>query len=161
MSSSDETKAEDLLDRLILEIKAVTLLYGSESELKSKLEDRVTGSHDEDVQKFVKAVQVGKQKKTGRLVAIALGELVLASVLVVAGAVVLVPTVVGEKTLSSLVQYFAQRVSGSLASSPLSPYLSFMEFVLGLALVLSALFALREAASNLKEAGLAVKPGEL
>lgn len=158
--ASNETRAEDLLDRLILEIKAVALLYGSEAELREKLENKITGSHDESVRRFVQALQSEKPTETGRLLAIALGELVMASLLVVAGAVVLVPTVVGVNSLTSLVQYFADRTSGSLGGSPLSQYLSFMEFAVGVVLMLSAFFALREAALNLKEAGLAIKSGE-
>jgi hypothetical protein len=157
--SSDDSKAEDMLDRLILEIKAVSLLYGSESELKAKLEDRITRSHDESLLRFVKALQTESAPRRGRLVAIALGELLMASILVVAGTVVLVPTVLGVNTLSGVVQYFAERVEATSASTPLSPYLSLFEFAVGVLLVLSAFFALREAATKLKEAGLSIKSG--
>ena len=158
--STSETKADDLLDKLILEIKAIALLYGSEFELRVRLDDRIVGSHDEDVRRFVKALQVGRHKATGRLLATALGELVMASVLVVAGTIILAPTVVGVSTLASLVQYFAERTSGTVSTSPLSPYLSFVEFAVGILLMLSAFFALREAALNLRQAGLSIKPGE-
>ena len=84
----------------------------------------------------------------------------MASLLVVGGAIALVPTVVGASTLSSFVQYFAERASGTVGSSPLSPYVSFVDFGIGVLLMLSAFFALREAALNLKKAGLAVKTGE-
>jgi len=158
--STSETKTDDLLDKLILEIKAIALLYGSEFELRERLSDRIAQSHDEDVQRFVKALQVGRHKATGRLLAVALGELVMASVLVVAGTIILAPTVVGVSTLSSLVQYFAERTSGTVSTSPLSPYLSFVEFAIGILLMLSAFFALREAALNLRQAGLSIKSGE-
>ena len=99
--------------------------------------------------------------ETRGMLALALGELLTAAILTIAGAVVLVPTVVGVNTLASLVQYFAEKTSGTVGTSPLSPYLSFMEFAVGVVLLLSAFFALREAALNLKKAGLAVKSGEL
>lgn len=158
--TSKESRAEDLLDRLILEIKAVSLLYGSENELRDRLETRITQSDDESVRRFVRALQSQGPLQTGRKLALALGELLTAAILVVAGAVVLVPTVVGLNTLSSLVQYFAQATSGTVGTSPLSPYLSFMEFGVGVVLLLAAFFSLREAALNLKQAGLAVKSGE-
>jgi hypothetical protein len=158
--TSNETRKEDLLDRLILEVKAIVLLYGSESELKDELRGRVRDSRDESVQEFVRALQKERPAQTGKLLAIALGELVMASILVVAGAVVLVPTAIGLNTVGNLVQYYASRATGSLSGSPLSPYISFVEFVLGALLVLSAFYALREAASNLKEAGLTVRSGE-
>ena len=158
--ATDESGTEDLLDRLILDIKAVSLLYASEPELRAKLQSRVTESNDESIHNFVKALQTEGPVQTGRKFALALGELLTAAILVVAGAVVLVPTVVGVNTLASLVQYFAERTSGTVGTSPLSPYLSFMEFGVGVVLLLAAFFSLREAALNLKQAGLAVKPGE-
>ena len=158
--AADESRTDELLDRLILEIKAVSLLYGSEEELRGRLESKITGSNDESVRRFVEALQSEGPAQTGRKLALALGELLTAAILVVAGAVILVPTVAGVNTLSSLVQYFAQRTSGTIGTSPLSPYLSFMEFGVGVLLLLSAFFSLREAALNLKQAGLAVKSGE-
>jgi len=158
--TADESGAEDLLDRLVLDIKAISLLYGSETELRDKLGSKVTESNDESIRRFVKALQTEGQVQTGRRLALALGELLTAAILVVAGAVVLVPTVVGVNTLSSLVQYFAERTSGAVGTSPLSPFLSFMEFGVGVVLLLAAFFSLREAALNLKQAGLAVKSGE-
>jgi hypothetical protein len=158
--TTDETRTEDLLDRLILEIKAIALLYGSEVELREKLETRIIESHDESLRRFVKALHTERPGDTGRKLAIALGELIVASILVLAGAAVLVPTVSGVNTLASLVQYLAERTTGSVAGSPLSPYLSLMEFAVGVLLMLSAFFALREAALNLKQAGLSVKSGE-
>jgi hypothetical protein len=159
--TSDEAKTEDLLDRLVLEIKAMALLYQSEEELRGRIEEKIIGSHDENVRRFVTALQShGPEESRGRL-ALALGELLTAAILVVAGVAVLVPTVAGVDTLSSLVQYFAERTSGTLGTSPLSPYLSFMEFAVGAVLLLSAFFALREAALNLRRAGLAVKSGEV
>jgi hypothetical protein len=158
--TTDETQTDNLLDRLVLEIKAISLLYGSEIELREKLETRIIESHDESVGRFVKALQIERPAETGKKLAIALGELIMASILVIAGAVVLVPTVSGVNTLASLVQYFAERTNGSVGGSPLSPYLSFVEFGVGILLMLSAFFALREAALNLKQAGLSVKSGE-
>ena len=156
--SSDEKRAEDLLDKLILDIKATTLLLGSEDELKRTLDSRLTGSPDESLQKFVRVLQVREGGRTGRLVAIALGELMLASILVAAGAVVLVPNIAGIDTFSGLLGYLAGRASGTLAGSPLSPYLSLMEFAIGFVLLLSAFYSLREAASNLKGAGFSAEP---
>lgn len=158
--STDEERTEELVDRLILDIKAVSLLHGSDMELEEAVAGKITESNDEDVRRFAKALQSGGPADPRGRLALALGELLTAAILVVAGAVVLVPTVTGVNTLSSVVQYFAERTSGTVGTSPLSPYLSFMEFIVGAVLLLSAFFALREAALNLKRAGVAVKPGE-
>lgn len=159
MAATDD-QAEDLLDRLILQVKAFSLLYGSEGEVREKLEARFLESDDESVRMFVKALQTDVQRPTWKLVAIALGELLFASLLVFAGTVVLVPTVSGVNTLQGLVQFFAERVGESTGGSLLTPYLSFVEFIVGALLVISAFFALREAASNLRQAGVSIKSGE-
>jgi hypothetical protein len=158
--SSAEKGTEEMLDRLLLEAKGISLLLGSEAELKAALDRKLIESHDEGIRRFVKAMQTKKPSGTGRLLAIALGELVMASLLVVAGTVVLIPTVAGVSSYSGLVQYFTDRVSAVLGSSQLSPYLSFIEFGFGVVLMLTAFFSLREAALNLKQAGLTVRPGE-
>ena len=158
--AADESRTEELLDRLILEIKAVSLLYGSDAELRDRLESRIKESNDQSIQRYVEALQTKGPIPTGRKLALALGELLTAAILVVAGAVVLVPTVAGVNTISSLAQYFSDRTSGAVGTSPLSPYLTFMEFGVGVVLLLAAFFSLREAALNLKRSGFAVRSGE-
>lgn len=158
--ASNEDQTEELLDKLILQVKAFSLLYGSEGELRERLEGKVLESHDEAVKRFVRALQTGGRGQTGRLVAIALGELLFASLLVVAGTVVLVPTVVGVNTLQGLVEFFLERAAGNSGGSLLTPYLSFVEFAIGVILVIAAFFSLREAASNLRQAGVTIKSGE-
>ncbi len=144
----------------MLEAKGISLLLGCDAELRAALASRLIESHDESVRRFVKAMQLKKPAETGRLIAIALGELVMASLLVVAGTVVLVPSVVGVNTYAGLVQYFSDRASSVVGSSPLSQYLPFIEFGVGVVLMLSAFFSLREAALNLRQAGLSVRTGE-
>ena len=155
-----ERRTEEMLDRLLLEAKGISLLLGSDAELRAALASRLLESHDESVRRFVKAIQLKKPAETGRLIAIAIGELVLASLLVLAGTVVLVPSVVGINTYAGLVRYFTDTASTVLGSSPLSQYLSLIEFGVGVVLMLSAFFSLREAALNLRQAGLSVRPGE-
>ena len=159
MADSDD-QAENILDNLVLQVKALSLLYGSEEELRERLEGRMIGSSDEAIRTFVRSLQTGKKVQTGRLLAIALGELLFASLLVVAGTVILVPTVVGINTLQGLVQFFAERAGGSSGGALLTPYLSIVEFIIGALLVISAFFSLREAAANLKEAGGTIRSGE-
>ncbi len=159
MSASDE-KAGELLDRLTLDIKALVLLHGSDSELKKRLQRELAESHDESVRSFVSSLQSGPKPGSGRLLAIAMGELILASLLVIAGTVALIPVTVGVTTPQGLVNYFVGQFYGSLANSPLYQYTGFIEFVLGALLILSAFYTLRQAAINLKEMGLSVKTGE-
>ena len=158
--SSSEKRTEELLDKLILEIKALELLHGSDVELKARLEGRLVDSHDESVRKFVAALQAGAKPDTVRLMAIALGEMAFASLLILAGIVALVPTVIGINSPAGLVRYFAERAYGAIGASPLAQYVSFIEFAVGVLLMLSAFYTLRQAALNLKVAGLSIRSGE-
>lgn len=158
--SNSEKKNEDLTDKLVLDIKALVLLHGSEAELKSRLDRKLGESTDESVVKFVKVLQ--KEEKPGSvgLMLMALGELVLASLLVLAGTIVLVPTFVGITSPTALMQYFTENVITGLGNSPLGQYVSLIEFALGAVLMLAAFYSLRQAALNLKETGLSVEPGD-
>jgi hypothetical protein len=158
--SSSERRGDELVERLILDVKALVLLQGSEAELKAKLEKKLVGSHDESVLRFVRALQTGSKPNTGRLLFVALGELVMASLLVLLGTMALVPTLTGVNTPAGLVQFFAEHFYGTLANTPLSPYLSVIEFAMGALLMLSAFYTLRLAAINLKEVGLTIRTGE-
>ncbi|QQG48019.1 MAG: hypothetical protein HY247_04395 [archaeon] len=148
------------MERLLLDVKAVTLLSGSDEELRARVKAGLVVNSDETVQRFVGALQEKRRPDVVRLMAMALGELVLASVLVVAGTVTLAPTVLGVKTPAGLVEYFAEQVYGAIGTSPLAEYVSVIEFVVGAVLVLGAFYTLSQAALNMREAGLSVTPGE-
>jgi hypothetical protein len=158
--SDSEKQTDDLVDRLILDVKALVLLHGSEADLKDRLDSELVQSHDESIAKFVKALQKGEKPKSTGLILMAVGELVLASILVVAATIVLVPVLVGINTPGGYLQYLLQDTYNGLGSTPLGQYVSLVEFALGAVLMLSAFYTLRQAASNLKESGLAVVHGE-
>lgn len=158
--SGSEKRTDELVDRLVLDIKALELLHGSEGELKSRLDRELLGSHDESIARFVDALQKGETPGSRGLVLMALGQLVLASLLVVAATVVLVPTFVGISSPQALLQYFAQDAYSALGGSPISQYVPLMEFALGAVLMLSAFYSLRQAALNLKRSGMSIRPGE-
>jgi len=159
-SLSGERRRDDLIDRLILDIKALVLLEGSEVELKAHLDRKLGENQDPTIKSFVSALQRGEKPSGRRLFAIAVGEMLVASLLVIAGIIILVPTVVGISTPAGLVQYFAEKVYGEIGASQISQYVSAVEFAVGAALMLSAFFALREAALSLKKVGISVRSAE-
>ena len=158
--STNEKRTEEALEKLILDIKAFVLLQGSEGALQSKVWEQLAESHDEHVRQFIEAVQAGRRRRVGQLVVVGLGELVLASILVVAGTVALVPTVVGIGTPQQLLTYFGSQVLSSLVKSPLAPYAYTLEFLLGLFLLIAAFFTLRQAALSFKGMGLSIGASE-
>jgi hypothetical protein len=155
-----EKRTDDLVDRLILDIKALVLLHGSEADLKDKLTNELVGSHDESIVKFVKALQRGERQKSGGLILMAAGELVLASLLVLAATIILVPVFVGLNSPGAFLQYLLQDTYSGLGGTPLGQYVSLIEFALGAVLMVSAFYSLRQAAFNLKESGIAIVHGE-
>lgn len=157
--SSSQKRTEDLADRLVLDIKALVLLQHSDDELKGVLERKLTDSHDESIGRFVKALQTGTRPQSRGLILMAAGQLALASSLVLAGTLVLVPTFLGIDSPAGLIQYFVANTYGAIGGSPLGRYVSLIEFALGALLMLSAFYVLRQAAHNLKESGLTIKPG--
>ena len=136
------------------------LLQESDEEIRKGLERRLSGSADQDVRRFVDALQTRRGQGWFRQALVAVGEFVAASLLIVAGMVTLVPTVAGVDTASGLVQYFAEKTYGALGSTPLSPYDMLIEFALGALLLLAAFFTLRQAALTLREAGLGASEGD-
>lgn len=158
--SGTRKRKEELLEKLVLDAKALVLLERSDEELRSMLQAKFVESDDESLRKFAGALRSGGPPKTGRLVVVAVGEMLLASLLVLAGAAVLIPTLAGIDSPAALVRFFAEGVYGVLEGSALLPYVPLMEFAAGALLMLSAFYTLRHAALALKEAGLAIEPGE-
>jgi hypothetical protein len=159
LSKSDE-RIDEILDRIILNVKALVLLQGSEGELKKKLRREMIESHDDQVRRFVDSLQSKRKPETAKFLVIALGELILSSLLVLAGTLTIIPVMVGITTPQGLVTYFSGQFYNSLANSPFRPYTGLIEFAAGALLILSAFYTLRQAALSLKEMGLAVKKGE-
>ena len=158
--AANEERSDDLLDRLILDIKALVLLHGSDTDLRSRLESRILYTHDESVKRFVSSLQLTRKPDTFRLAFIALGELLLASLLIVAGTVSLVPNLIGATSPQAVISYLVTQISSSLSSSPLYSVASLVAFLVGVALLLSAFYTLRQAALNVREMGLLLKQGE-
>jgi len=157
--AGDGKRSDDLLDRLILDIKAFVLLHGTDADLRARLQSQILYSHDESVKTFVSSLQLGRKPDTGKLAVIALGELLLASLLIVGGTLTLVPGMVGISSPQQILNYFEQ-IPSSMSGSPIYQYASFIGFVVGAVLLLSAFYTLRQAALNLREMGLLVKQGE-
>ena len=156
--SSDGEKAEELLEDLALDIKALVLLHNSDQELRARIHSGLLESKDEEVKRFVGSLQRESRAEPRRLAVMAAGELLLASFLVVAGTIATVPGMVGITSADGLSAYFAGKVFGVFSGSPLNGALQVIELVSGVALLVSALYTLRQAASHLREAGLHAGP---
>lgn len=142
-----------MVDRLVLDMKAVGLLYNSDVELRETMSARVVGSHDEQVRRVLASVAGGRPRKERGNFLIAVGELLLASFLMIFGLLLIVPLIGGAVTSTSLVNYFGTAIGQFAASNPVFPALPELVIVLAVLLLMSALYALRKASGTLKEEG--------
>ncbi len=150
---------DEILDRMVLDVKALALIHGSEPALRDAIAAKVMDSPDDEIQMFVSAVRHGRREGNAKLFAIALGEIVLASLLVLAGAVTLVPTIIGLTTPGEYVSYYAEQFYGTIGNLGLGQYVSVVEFGIGAFLMIAAFYTLRQAAISLREAGLSAQKG--
>lgn len=145
--------AEESIDRILLEIKALSFLSASEESLSDRLRERILASHDEDVKRFVSAMApVWPSRAWGQLL-IGAGELLLAAFLTVAGFVAIVPSVLGLDSPGEVVRYFGDAFYAVSTAGLSDPVLLTTSFAVAILLFLAAFYTLRQAASLLRRAG--------
>jgi hypothetical protein len=146
---------DSLLDELKLDIKGLMLLNPNDEPLATEISLSLLRSNDPEISRFVGLVQKKEKRATeGGYFLIAVAEIILASVLFIAGLALVSPTVVGLKSpgeFSKFVNTTAQAISNQTLSNPLVPAL---EFIVALSLLLGAFFTLRAASESLKETGI-------
>ena len=151
-------QVDALADRLILEIKALMILGRSDGEsLDNLVKERIAFSQDSQVADFSRIIkETGQEKpKVNSLIFMALGEMILASVMAILGLAILAPSVGGLDSPSKILNYFAQVFQSTASSqSSLSPVVSAVEVILSLLLIMGAFYSLRKAATTLKESRL-------
>jgi hypothetical protein len=156
LSGNDVHQRDDIVNRLVLDIKALVLLSKDDAELSRTVQENIAGSHDEQVSKFVSTIQPSANtgSRRGQFLT-ALGELVLASFLTIAGLSLLAPSLMGLQSPDQLLSYFKEIIDGISASSFSDPLIPFLDFLFALMLLLGSFYLLRHASVDLKHAGLA------
>ncbi len=154
------SQGEDLVSKIALDVKGLTLLYGSDASLRDLLRRDFLESRDENMKRFVGLLQTGRESRRSGALMVALGELVLASFLAIIGIAAFAPDLVGLNTPKELAGYFSGFVPSSLGSGPLFPAVAALEFALAALLILGSLYTLRQASASLKQAGLVIDSSE-
>jgi hypothetical protein len=146
------TPSDELVSRLLLDIKALMLLDGTGGTLPAAVRERIVSSHDEQVSAFVSEIGSTSKKPMGARssLLIALSDMVLASILAVVGLALLAPSIVGFSSPTQLVAYFDQIISAISVHSLSNPVIPATEFVMAVLLLIGAFYNLRIAANNLK-----------
>ena len=151
--ASRASSSDELLSRLLLDIKALMLLSGSEGTLPAVVKEKIVSSHDEHISAFISEISAASSKKAAggkSLLFIAISEMILAAFLAVIGLAILAPSIVGFSSQAQLVAYFDQIISGISVQSLSGPVIPAVEFVIAVLLLIGAFYNLRIAAANLK-----------
>ncbi|MDG7002020.1 MAG: hypothetical protein JRN15_23210 [Nitrososphaerota archaeon] len=157
MSSSNSSKLDATANQLVLDIKALVLLSQTEEQLAQVVSERIAGLHDEHITKFISMLSVrkGEPGRRGPFL-IALGELVLASFLSIAGLSLIAPSLLGFGSSSQFLEYFQQLVLKISPSSISNPILPVLDFLLAISLLLGAFYLLRQSSKDLKQVGISL-----
>lgn len=157
--TNDEKAGDEAVARLKLDVRALTLLYDSDADLRPVLERSLLESRDEYVIRFVKLLHSRRPTDDGGNLPVALGEIVLASFLTIVGLAAFVPVMAGLSTPRQWLDYFSNALVPTFTSGPLYLGLPLLDFVFSAMLLLGAFYSLRRAAKNLKNAGMILESG--
>ena len=153
--SLDEDRGDGLVSRLKLDVKALTLLYESDSDLKGALDRAFTSSGDPEMLRFVGLLQARSRPRGRGSFLISVGEIVLASFMTILGIAAFLPSLTGLLTPHQLLDYFSSAVAPSFSSGPLYAAAPALDFVFATVLMVCAFYTLRQASLNIKESSLA------
>ncbi len=149
--ASRTSSTDEVLSRLLLDIKALMLLSGSDAALQAVVREKVVSSHDEQISAFVSMINTSKKTEGGKSsLLMALSEMVLASIFAVMGLALLAPSIVGLSSPTQLEAYFDSIISAISVPSLSNPVIPAAEFVVAVILLIGAFYNLRNAASSLK-----------
>ena len=157
--SKDAKAAEEVVARLKLDVKALTLLYESDSDLGPVLEASFLESQDGYVTRFVGLLQSRRPPQDGGNLPMAVGEIVLASFLTILGLAAFVPVMAGLSSPQQWLSYVSSAVGPAFSSQPLTSASPVLDFLFSALLLLGAFYSLRRAGKNLKNAGMILEPG--
>lgn len=150
---------DELVARLKLDVKALTLLYESDGDLRPVLERSFLESQEGYVTRFIGLLQSRRPPEDGGNLPVAVGEIVLASFLTIIGLAAFVPVMAGLSTPQQWLHYFSSAVGPTFTNGPLYFGVPLLDFVFSALLLLGAFYSLRRAARNLKSAGMVLQPG--
>lgn len=144
---------EESIDRILLEIKALSFASSSDETMVRRLRQRILASHDEDIKRFVSAIEPVRPSRPWGEILMGIGELVLAAFLTIAGFVAIIPSVLGLDSPGQVTQYFGELLLTVAPPGLADPVILSMTFTLAVVLLLSAFYTLRQAAPRLRRVG--------
>ncbi len=156
MAQGDEP-ADGIASRLLLDIKALTLLYPSDQGLRGALEKSFVDYSDDDVRRLADIIRPGRPESRVGGVLVAAGEILFASFLAILGIGAFVPSMIGVESPQQFFNYFSGRLSPSFGTGALAVAAPVIDLGFAIVLIIAALYLLRRAAAELKGAGLVME----
>jgi hypothetical protein len=153
VSGNAPEEDDPMILKLVLDMKAVGLLHPSESELRSALEASILDSKDDQVKRVVDSMGSGRTDSRAGSAVVAVGELVLASFLMVSGLLGISALFSGSVSSDYIIQFFSSSIGNMVTTAPMRQALPILDLTFSILLLLSALYALRWASVTLKKAG--------
>ena len=121
-----------MLDQAILSIKGLMLLAPGTTGSSNMIRKKISESLDDDLRNFATLVSVKRSHKVGSMVLMALGEVIIASFLIVIGIFLAIPPVVTGG--SGGLQSFLAATGNALSYSGSSVISSMVDFALSIIL---------------------------
>ena len=143
----------------MLDVRALTLLYESDADLRPVLERSLLESQDSYVIRFMRLLQSKRPSEDSGNLPVALGEIVLAAFLTIIGLAAFVPAMAELSTPRQWLNYFSSALLPSFTNGPLYFGVPLLDFIFSAMLLLGAFYSLRRAAKNLKNAGMILESG--
>ncbi|AKA48219.1 hypothetical protein IX51_02870 [uncultured archaeon] len=148
-----ENGLDEEIGSLVLSVKAVMLLCGNSVECKNALRERINTMQDEEINSFIDIFQKPPRGIVPQI-SIAIGEVILASILLFVGVGILTPALIGFQGPDAFLHYFVSTQIALINAFPYFPFVILTDFIIAIALLSAAFYALRESADLFADAGL-------
>ncbi|HYM39742.1 MAG TPA: hypothetical protein VEY12_06315 [Thermoplasmata archaeon] len=146
--------ADAAIGRIRQEIRGLGARHGWGPETTRRLREQILASQDEDVKRFLAALEPHRPRRAWGQLLVGVGELVLGAFLTVAGLILVVPAIVGFTSREDFARYLADLSLGLGSAAASDPAIVALGFGFALFLLLAALYTLRQASRSLRESGV-------
>ncbi len=150
---SQDRNLDESLGEVVLSVKSVMLLCGNSVECQDKVRERIKTMQDDEVEAFIDLFKRPRKNVIPQL-AMAAGEIVLASMLLFLGIGILAPSLGGFNGPSSLLAYFESTQMYLINALPYFTIVLLADFILSIVLLSAAFYVLRESADLITNSGL-------
>lgn len=151
---SERDSFEELLDRLKLDMKAVSALSQSNQEFRRRTMDSLYTSKDLDVQNLLLMISRRFKKNPFWSIVVAVSEIAISSILLFFSLGLIVPAFFSYDNPDEILNYFASKITVSHPTVLTSSLISTVLFAIAIIMLLGAFGILKMAANTLEDSGI-------